>query len=445
MSVARTLEQVIPFSNSGANSIIEFISQLYDGYNVWINQDKLDSNSIVALINNEFEKISPVDYLEYNISVLDSDEINSGIIRIYLIDNGLKVVIDLSSVEEIDNLEKLRAIDLDDIEEVVLDNSDDNINNRFSCLDYDDSKITNTKINKREKPMDLMGILDMDSYNRKLETQMQLRFLQDQQNDLDLKSFASNVSNELIKISSKVKNMSHEEAYDKVADARKRWEATDPYKVDVEAEHLADKWYGKTVTLFDSFESLDKLNNVTKMLEQVSDLDKRIYDTKKRSEKENLEKQKQQLEDEINSTLGDTLNHMTRQSDIDKQIELLDNIKDSFEEYLSDFEKLSTDWDEAISKMKAEKNTIDLVDQLSSKYLKGHYNSLMPMYQKLISINPPKLFDQYIESPQVMRTACLNMQLAFRKALFNFNRIYNRILDDLEEKLGKLAFSRSLF
>lgn len=445
MSVARTLEQVIPFSNSGANSIIEFISQLYDGYNVWINQDKLDSNSIVALINNEFEKISPVDYLEYNISVLDSDEINSGIIRIYLIDNGLKVVIDLSSVEEIDNLEKLRAIDLDDIEEVVLDNSDDNINNRFSCLDYDDSKITNTKINKREKPMDLMGILDMDSYNRKLETQMQLRFLQDQQNDLDLKSFASNVSNELIKISSKVKNMSHEEAYDKVADARKRWEATDPYKVDVEAEHLADKWYGKTVTLFDSFESLDKLNNVTKMLEQVSDLDKRIYDTKKRSEKENLEKQKQQLEDEINSTLGDTLNHMTRQSDIDKQIELLDNIKDSFEEYMSDFEKLSTDWDEAISKMKAEKNTIDLVDQLSSKYLKGHYNSLMPMYQKLISINPPKLFDQYIESPQVMRTACLNMQLAFRKALFNFNRIYNRILDDLEEKLGKLTFSRSLF
>lgn len=445
MSVARTLEQVIPFSNSGANSIIEFISQLYDGYNVWINQDKLDSNSIVALINNEFEKISPLDYLEYNISVLDSDEINSGIIRIYLIDNGLKVVIDLSSVEEIDNLEKLRAIDLDDIEEVVLDNSDDNINNRFSGLDYDDSKITNTKINKREKPMDLMGILDMDSYNRKLETQMQLRFLQDQQNDLDLKSFASNVSNELIKISSKVKNMPHEEAYDKVIDARKRWEATDPYKVDVEAEHLADKWYGKTVTLFDSFESLDKLNNITKMLEQVSDLDKRIYDTKKRSEKENLEKQKQQLEDEINSTLGDTLNHMTRQSDIDKQIELLDNIKDSFEEYLSDFEKLSTDWDEAISKMKAEKNTIDLVDQLSSKYLKGHYNILMPMYQKLISINPPKLFDQYIESPQVMRTACLNMQLAFRKALFNFNRIYNRILDDLEEKLGKLAFSRSLF
>lgn len=445
MSVTRTLEQVIPFSNSGANSIIEFISQLYSDYNVWINQDKLDGNMVLALINNEFEKISPLDYLEYNISVLDSDEVNSGIVRIYLVDSGLKVVIDLSSVEEIDNLEKLRTIDLEDIEDVLLNNSDDSINNRFSGLDYDDSEVKTTKVNKREKPMNLMSVLDMDSYNRKLETQMQLKFLQDQQNDLDLKSFSSNVSNELIKISPKVKNMSHEEAYDKVVDARKRWEATDPYKVDIEAEQLADKWYGDTVSLFDSFESLDKLNDITKMLEQVSDLDKRIYDTKKRSEKETLEKQKQQLEDEINSTLGDTLNHMTRQSDIDKQIELLDNIKDSFEEYLSDFEKLSSDWDEAISKMKAEKNTIDLVDQLSSKYLKGQYNSLIPMYQKLISINPPKLFDQYIESPQVMRTACLNMQLAFRKALSNFNRIYNRILDDLEEKLVKLNFSRSLF
>ena len=319
---------------------------------------------------------------------------------------------------------------------------------RYSTLDMDPKG--NPMKKTKFKPDPRITSLD---YNSRIHKES-LLFQQDQDQEL-----AQTATQKLGKqtstqqVSKSVQNMadkmSPQRALDEINDLNDALDDADPYSQYRDTIDLSQKWYGDSVVLVDSFDTIDKIYYAADLLKKLSELESSLPNQKSKSAITKIKKEIEQIRkdlDIINPQIETSLQGATGYSNIEARAKELEN---NMEQYTDDYTHNLSEWKAIQSKVEKLGKKIELMEALRDRYApQFDLPSLLPRYKDLVSMNMPSLID--IEGLQNVNlnaviTSWRNSIREYRKKLESFLDSFQENYDKLSSVLSIKAKSRSLF